>query len=352
MQKKKWILPALHIAAWVLYFSLPHLMRPDPRPGNMNPHFAEPQHSHSDLFWWGLTIAENILLVPIFYANVFYFFPRLLPKRKYLLLIAVQLVGLLLHLSNGYLLSSILLPDMPPKGKLFMSSMSYVLVCSVAYGYYAAQEARRREQREKEREVEKIKAELQFLRWQISPHFLFNALNNLVALARKKSDNLEPMLIHLSSLMRYMLYETDEKKMSLDKEVEYLQSFIRLQSLRSKDVFVDVGIDVPEGQQLYIEPMLLIPFVENAFKHGIDLIENPIIKIRLYTVNSTLHFEVTNKYIPQAHGNKDEAHGLGLVNVQKRLNLLYGDRHSLKIILNGYYTVNLKIDLTCTPSVV
>lgn len=348
MQKKKWIARALHILVWAIYFSLPHLMRPEPHPGGMG---MQPLYQpHSDLFWFAFRTMENILLVPLFYLFASYCYPHWMPRKKYLWLFLALLTGLFLHLSYGILLSSLFQPDMPVKGKLFMGAMSYVLICSVAYGYYAARDSRRREQKEKEREVENMKAELQFLRWQISPHFLFNALNNMVALARKKSDNLEPMLLHLSGLMRYMIYETDEKKMSLDKEAEYLQSFIRLQSLRSGNVALDVHIDVSDSAGLFIEPMLLIPFVENAFKHGIDLIPDPVIKIRLAVKNNTLHFEVSNKYIPKNNANKDDAHGVGLANVQKRLNLLYGDRHSLQTTLNGYYTIHLRIDLTCKPS--
>lgn len=348
MQKKKWIIWALHILVWAVYFSLPHLMRPEPRSGGISiqPSFE----AHSDLFWFAFRTAENILLVPLFYFFASYAYPHSVSMRKYLWLFFALLTGLFLHLSYAIALSSLFQPYMPLKGKLFMGAMNYILICSVAYGYFAARDSRRREQKEKEREVETMKAELQFLRWQISPHFLFNVLNNMVALARKKSDNLEPMLLHLSSLMRYMIYETDEKKMSLDKEAECLQSFIRLQSLRSANVTLDVDIDVSDNTGLFIEPMLLIPFVENAFKHGIDFIEDPVIKIRLAVKNNnTLHFEVSNKYIPQNNVNKDDAHGVGLTNVQKRLNLLYGDLHSLQTTLNGYYTIYLKIDLTCTP---
>src|SRR6266487_1244233 len=112
-----------------------------------------------------------------------------------------------------------------------------------------------------ERENENLKTELSFLRSQVSPHFMFNVLNNMVALARKRSDQLETSLIKLSSLMRYMLYETDEARVSLEKEMEYLQSYIDLQRQRfGKNIAIDTSFTEVDGSYT-IEPMLLIPFV-------------------------------------------------------------------------------------------
>jgi len=222
----------------------------------------------------------------------------------------------------------------------------YLIILSAAFGYYSFNESARIEQLQKERETEALKSELQFLRWQISPHFLFNALNNMVALARKKSDKLEPMLINLSGIMRYILYETDETRVTLQKEAQYLDSFIRLQSLRYDDVLIDERIEVPEQPEYYVEPMLLIPFVENAFKHGIDMIESPEIHIRLAVEGNELQFSVANKYLAGKTHLRDDAHGVGLVNVEKRLELLYENRHSLVTEINGWYTISLKIQLS------
>ncbi len=151
-------------------------------------------------------------------------------------------------------------------------------------------------QRSKERETENLKTELSFLRSQVSPHFMFNVLNNMVALARKKSDMLEPSLIQLSSLLRYMLYETDEDKVALEKEIDYLKSFIELQAQRfGKNVKINANLE-PIQQDYSIEPMLLIPFVENAFKHGTGLITDAQIDIHLKIENGQLEFCVSNKH--------------------------------------------------------
>lgn len=178
---------------------------------------------------------------------------------------------------------------------------------------------------------ENLKTELSLLRSQVSPHFMFNVLNNMVALARKHSDLLEPSLIKLSSLMRYMLYETGEEKVSLEKETEYLQSYIDLQKQRfGKKLAVNVTI-LPSDKQYDIEPMLLIPFVENAFKHGTGMIEDAYIDIEMQAASNVLHFTVKNKYDPASSEIKDNASGIGLANVQRRLELMHAGTHTLTI---------------------
>src|SRR5262245_2403469 len=157
---------------------------------------------------------------------------------------------------------------------------------------------------------------------------MFNVLNNMVALARKKSDQLEPSLIKLSSLMRYMVYEADEEKVPLEKEKEYLESYIDLQKQRfGKNVEFKVCLnDIDDRYE--IEPMLLIPFVENAIKHGTGFIENAQIDIDLKAKNNILHFLVRNRYNHSSEEVKDKTSGVGLVNVKRRLNLLYDKNHT------------------------
>ncbi len=198
----------------------------------------------------------------------------------------------------------------------------------------------------KEKENENLKTELSLLRSQVSPHFMFNVLNNMVSLARKKSDILEPSLIKLSSLMRYMLYETNEEKVSLEKEIDYLHSYIDLQQQRfGKKLTVNVSIDTVDGPY-QIEPMLLIPFVENASKHGTGLIEDAIIEINLSAQRNILLFTVRNKYDPLSKDIKDTSSGIGLNNVMRRLNLLYANEHTLMITKeNNWFVVSLQIKI-------
>ncbi|GAA4103169.1 sensor histidine kinase [Mucilaginibacter panaciglaebae] len=220
------------------------------------------------------------------------------------------------------------------------------ILCSFCYRVIL--DNRARQQMVKERENIDLQSELTFLRSQISPHFMFNVLNNLVSLARKKSDKLEPSLINLSQLMRYMLYESDDNRVFLGKEVDYLKSYINLQMLRYGSN-VKINLQTFGELDMYtIEPMLLIPFVENAFKHGIGMIENPVINI-LVSVDSDkneLHFEVDNIISPQ-DVSKDSNSGIGIVNVRRRLAILYPGKHNLDIVNErNTFTVNLYITLS------
>jgi sensor histidine kinase YesM len=200
-------------------------------------------------------------------------------------------------------------------------------------------------QRNRERETENLKTELSFLRSQVSPHFMFNIMNNMVSLARKKSELLEPSLIKLSALLRYMLYETDEK-VPLQKEVEYLQSYIDLQRLRFGSNLTIKTCMEKWDDNYQIEPMLLIPFVENAFKHGTGLVENPEIDVELKAEKNILSLSVRNKFDDSSPEVKDKSSGIGLTNVQRRLALLYKNKHSLLITKqNGWFVSSLQIAL-------
>lgn len=168
-------------------------------------------------------------------------------------------------------------------------------------------------------------AELQFLRSQINPHFLFNTLNNIYSLVYEKSDKAPAATLRLSEMMRYMLYEKKET-VPLSKEWEYINSFIELQKLRFPHE-IPVEIELAGNNHDYeIPPYLLIPFVENAFKHG-DFRDHSIpLKISLVIANQELVFRVQNKI---SYRNKDESGGIGLDNVKRRLELIFPGTHSL-----------------------
>ena len=203
------------------------------------------------------------------------------------------------------------------------------------------------DKKQKEVLAEQLSIKLKFLRSQISPHFIFNVLTNLVSLARKRSEKLEPALIMLSDLMRYMLYESDEKKVTLSKEIEYLKSYIELQKLRfGYDVAIETNIDLPESDlERSIEPMLLIPFVENAFKHGMG-VDEPLIQVHLSADKERIEFDVKNKFNDDVNESKDTSSGIGLENVQSRLALLYPKEHILSLKKeNNLFHVHLILQL-------
>lgn len=164
-------------------------------------------------------------------------------------------------------------------------------------------------------------------------------------MVRLKSEGLEETVVKLSTLLQYMLYETDEEKVLLSNEAEYLESFIDLQSQRfGSKVKITKEFEIGQGFQT-IEPMLLIPFVENAFKHGYGMVKNPEISIHMKMSGNQLIFVVKNKF-SNTNLQKDKTSGIGLVNVKRRLELLYPVQHQLSILQeDGWFVVTLNIQL-------
>ena len=210
----------------------------------------------------------------------------------------------------------------------FITSI-YALLIKFAIDWFDAQKLKA------ELETQNKASELALLRTQINPHFLFNTLNNIYSLVYMKSDEAPAAVMKLSSIMRYMLYDVNIEKVPLEKEIEYLQSFIELQKLRQKEQdFVEMIITgSPVGKT--ITPMLLIPFVENAFKHGSKTGSTPGIRILLTITGEKTIFEVINDVKTGSAMQKDASAGIGLHNIQRRLELLYPGKHSLVITENA-----------------
>jgi len=271
----------------------------------------------------------------------------LLYRKRYAKYVLSLLGLLLLFLYLSYVFESLFISShLWIRLPWFILIFFFLFIAALSSIYRIAIDHVRAERLSKEKENENLKTELSFLRSQISPHFMFNVLNNMVSLARKKSDQLEPSLIRLSGMMRYMLYETDEEKVGLKQELDYLKSYVELQQQRfgdSLDVNFQVEYDRLEHE---IEPMLLIPFIENAFKHGTGLIEQPVINISLSIKGSSLLMEVRNRINNNSTEIKDKTSGIGLNNVKRRLSLLYGSHHHL-VLRNedNWYTVLLQLKL-------
>jgi LytS/YehU family sensor histidine kinase len=274
---------------------------------------------------------SGVVHMIIFYTHGFFLYPKLLNRAYWWVYILATISLIVLSVGVKFYILSRWFPNDMANAKSHVLFPS-VVVFVVSILYSVTVEKLRAEKLQNEIEALHLGMELKFLRSQVSPHFLFNILTNLVSLARKKSDNLESSLLMLSGLMRYMLYNAG-KKISLQQEVEYLQNYIDLQKLRfGLDVNIGCNIDLPEEEKSYcIEPMLLIPFVENAFKHGTRYGDQPFIHINLTAKEGGLFFQVKNKYSHETDAFKDETSGIGLGNVQSRLTLLYPGRHNLKI---------------------
>lgn len=328
----------VHIIAWAIVFLLPYIFTPEyhDKPRVFGP---------SDSTFIYLDTVTKLFWVGLFYLNTEVLIPRLLYNKKYIVFVLVQSFLFTVIMFFHGLFFELMITG---RSFNFFRSSSYnilpfffTVIASIAYKTISdktSDDAKLNEQQK-----ENLKTELSFLRSQISPHFLFNVLNNMVALARLKSEELEPTILKLSSLMQYMLYETDEEKVLLKSEVEYLKSYIDLQKQRFGDKLkLEILFDITEDWHT-IEPMMLIPFVENAFKHGVGLVQNPVIEIVLKTIGNQLEFSVKNKY-HSTNTIKDKTSGIGLANVKRRLELLYENNHQLTIEKKSdWFSISLKL---------
>ncbi len=193
-----------------------------------------------------------------------------------------------------------------------------------------------------ELENRSLKNELSMLKAQLSPHFLFNTLNNIDTLIYKSQDEASAMLIRLSELLRYMLYESETKEVLIDKELEYLQQLTDLQKLRFQErEFIELKIN-NHNSELKIAPLLLLPFVENAFKFVSNAQQLPAIKISIDVEENHIHFRCENYFNASENTSGVNTGGIGLINARRRLELLYPDRFKLAINkINNQFFVDL-----------
>jgi hypothetical protein len=199
------------------------------------------------------------------------------------------------------------------------------------------------EKQKKLLENERLNAELNFLKLQINPHFLFNTLNSIYSQAHFRSEQTEHSILKFSRIMRYVLYDSAAEKISLSQDLEYISNYIDLQQLRlSKNITVQYQV-TGQVAGLSIAPLLLITFIENAFKHGISYTAPSEIKIAIAVTGNELSLTVGNAI---TQSNRGSAGGVGLINARRRLDVIYPGRHMLDVIDNDHlYIVNLKIEL-------
>lgn len=291
-----------------------------------------PPYPQMDPTWFKVeSVLINLMLAIFFYTNMFVLVPKVLTRRGWASYLLLVLLSLGLYVAAGYLFRlNFTHTDNPFGPPIFIGVPNFFMVFGLSLALRIMQDRSAFENMRKEQENEKLKSELSFLRSQVSPHFMFNVLNSLASLARKKSDQVEFAIIQLSQLMRYTLYHSD-KKVTLDQEAEYISNYINLQKLRfgaTMNVHFHVNM---ERKDLLVEPMLLIPFVENAFKHGVGLIKDPVIMVILETTEHQINFVVRNKFSSTQGDTKDPSSGIGLQNVRRRLDLLYTDLYTLEV---------------------
>lgn len=330
--------PLMHSLFWLLYIAFYGLMG-----GGYDDKYAE-------------SFVRELIQLPvkltIVYFTMYVLIPRFLLRKQYWsfglgLIASMILAGILQRTANYYIYYPLYYPGL--QGEFFSAYQisKYVLninsVVILTAGIKILKYWYVNEQMKGSLEKEKLAAELKFLKAQIHPHFLFNTLNNLYSLTLQKSEKAPEVVLRLSGLMNYILYEANSRQVSLAKEIESIHNYIALEKIRYGDS-LEISFDVSgniNGSK--VAPMLLVPFVENSFKHGVsDEISDKWITINLNLTDDWLTFKVENsRSFPQPEREKVYAGGIGLKNVKRRLELIYPDCHELKILeeANSYLIV-------------
>lgn len=226
--------------------------------------------------------------------------------------------------------------------------LAFLIMEGLAFAYFFLKAWAKSELIQTQLQADQLSTEIKFLKSQINPHFLFNTLNNLFSMAQDKgNDELADGISKLSGMMRYMLYDSNAEIVPLCKEITYLEECITLNKLRYADEEVVVTLEHPRQiADVRIAPMLFIPFVENAFKHGVAIGQRAAIKIAINFSGRHLIFSCVNTDYSFVKKMDMEINGIGLDNVRRRLELVYPNKHQLKINKeDGKFMVNLEIDL-------
>ena len=306
---------------------------------------------------WGFTVTNEIINV-IFYAlivyfNLYYLIPNYLTKKRFLTYGILLILCAILFTPLRIIVFYFKFNEMPiQQGELRNAQFGYFIVSFVIAGASTIIKIIGdwgKQLREKqELQTQTMQSELRFLKSQINPHFLFNTLNNLYALTLKKDDKAPEIVIKLSEMMRYMLYECNERRVPLSKEVNYIRNYLDLEKLR-QGKNVDIRFEV-EGQlkEQQVAPLMFIPFLENSFKHGLNNhLTKGFVNIKMNIDNNKVDFFIENSKpdAPPIQSHRRSG-GIGLVNVKRRLDLLYPNQYTLKIDdTPKSYAVTLQIDL-------
>ena len=328
---------SLHLLFWVLVYAF--LVWMDPKENGI-------------LFAMGKEAIQLVFFAIIVYINLLYIFPIFLRQRNiWWHLLSLGVLALLLtpiRIALMYLLYS----NQPDVQTYFITNQSDIFLSSffVAIGssiYNILGDWLKSQRIKQELQNQTLQSELNFLKSQINPHFLFNTLNNLYALTLKKSERAPEIVLKLSEMMRYMLYECNEREVPLAKEVNYLQNYLELEKLRQGSRFeISFTVNGIIGNQM-IAPLLFIPFIENSFKHGVNhQLKEGYVNIHLYVESSSLTLTIDNsKSAAMPAPSTKKSGGIGLVNVRRRLNILYPGRYNLNVMDNPN-NYEIKLDLT------
>jgi len=333
---------SIHVIGCGLFLVLPFLFSPDSEGKRFDIIFTN-GHFQKD-------VIHYVLLIIFFYLNYYFLVTKFYLEKKYWIY-ALTVVACFFLIA---FLPSLIIHDEgrpgppqnampppghipppggmhkgpPPMGNMFWSHINHNFFLFFAVFFFSL--LLRIALQWRQAQKEKLDAELSYLKAQINPHFLFNTLNSIYSLAIDKSDNTAPAVAKLSGMMRYVITDTAKEFVPLEKEIAYIKSYIELQRIRFGEtihLFFDVN-GSPGGKQ--IAPLLLIPFIENAFKYGVNAEENSTIRIHIFIDENKLNMEVQNNKVNVQMKHEDKT-GTGIANTQSRLQLLYPARHFLKI---------------------
>jgi hypothetical protein len=338
----------LHLLAWAILLAIPL-------------YFIKRWNVGEDFIW--LYYINTIISGIIFYVNYLVLVPRFFfESRKYRYYLSVIALLAFLYIvsdrSNELVFTYIphrnsteefnnpqegrnLKP--PPKPDVLLGrppyremhfinyAMSALFLVFFSMGMRVLERHSQTEKLQKELEKEKLNSELAFLKNQISPHFFFNTLNNIYSLISINAEDSQKAVLKLSKLMRYLLYESEQGDTLMSSEINFMNNFIDLMKLRMSDK-INLSVSFPEKYEDFkIPPLLFIPFIENAFKHGISYREKSYIDISMMTDKDSITFRCANSLIKSREDAETAHSGIGLENVSKRLNLLFPNKHELKI---------------------
>ena len=327
----------IHTVTWLLLLFIPFLF------------LGKPEEEITQVKAYSFSF-RLFLFVILFYLIYFVFIPYLLSKRKFILYAGFLIVCIAVLLTLNYFAFKYF-----PTDDVFdkvhnmrrMLGINFVSLFLIAIGtsIRVTQEWYNNEKQKNIIKNEKLNSELSLLKSQINPHFLFNTLNNIYSLANRKSEQTGNAILKLSHLMRYMLYEAKKERVDLRNEINYLTDYIELQKLRMTDKSkVVFNIEGNENDK-EIEPVLLVPFLENAFKHGDIYSDDAKIDILLRIKETELLYKVENKIdeaiINDKDNDKDKVKGTGLDNLNKRLKLYYPGKHEFSTEKKGNVFISI-----------
>ena len=346
----KLIQASIHIIIWAVLFVLPITFTH----GDESPNYP-----------W-LIVNAWVPLVEymiVFYANYFSLTQKLLFKRKYVAFATVNAAIVLVCLwingkCHGYLMEMDMKKGIFPHHHgphsapppifsfIFADLISFFIPIAFSVATRSTEHWLKTESEKKEVENKNLQSELIHLRYQLQPHFFFNALNNIYSLVEHSPEKAQEAIHNLSKLMRYLLYDTGKDKIELSKEIDFLKKFIQLMELRHTNKTI-ARFTFPDVQNTkhYIAPLLFIPMIENAYKHGISATQQSDISFEMKIVDDEVFFISRNSNFPKSHSDKSGS-GIGLNNLRKRLELIYPKKYELKSgVMDNSYFIELKINL-------